>query len=395
MSNRVRERQDIEQEIDNFHGTIKTACDKTFRRSQATGKTTNIRSIPWWTGELTVMRKHTNTLRRRYQRTRLNEGLREQRKTRYLEEKARYEATMRREKLRSWKAYCNLTTSSNPWNKVYKLAAGKSRTITQLPTLRKPDGSQTLDLTDTLQLMLEHFTPEDKEEEDNDYHKLARLRAREPVDTAYDKGFMVEETRRVITSMDNKKAQGIDGITGEVFKSVFEILPKYITALYNGCLDRGIFPKRWKIAKMIPIVKPGKESSDKPSKFRPISLLNIGGKVLEKLLINRINYHIYAHPVMSGNQYGFMPQKSSIDAAMAVKEFVESALVAGDIVVLISLDVVGAFNAAFWPSILNGLKDYSCPKNLYNLSESYFSDRSAIISSNNIVLHKTVTKGAP
>jgi hypothetical protein len=35
--------------------------------------------------------------------------------------------------------------------------------------------------------MLEHFTPEDKEEEDNDYHKIARSRAWEPVDTTDDK----------------------------------------------------------------------------------------------------------------------------------------------------------------------------------------------------------------
>ena len=255
------------------------------------------------------MRKHTNALRRRYQRTRTNEGLREQRKTRYLEEKARFEATMRREKLRSWKAYCNLTTFSNPWNEVYKIAAGKTRTNTQLTTLRKPDGSLTQGLTETLHLMLEHFTPEDKEEEDNDYHKIARSRAREPVDTADDKCFTVEETRRVITSMDNKKAPGIDGITGEVYKSVFEIFPEYLTAMYNSCLDRGIFPKRWKTAKMIPIVKPGKENSDEPSKFRPISLLNVGGKVLEKMLINRINHQIYSHALMSGNQYGFMPHK--------------------------------------------------------------------------------------
>ena len=157
--------------------------------------------------------------------------------------------------------------------------------------------------------MLEHFTPEDKEEEDNDYHKIARSRAREPVDTADDKCFTVEETRRVITSMDNKKAPGIDGITGEVYKSVFEILPEYLTAMYNSCLNRGIFPKRWKTAKMIPIVKPGKENSDEPSKFRPISLLNVGGKVLEKMLINRINHQIYSHALMSGNQYGFMPHK--------------------------------------------------------------------------------------
>ena len=79
---------------------------------------------------------------------------------------------------------------------------------------------------------------------------------------------------------------------------------------------------------------------------------------------------------------------------MAVKRFVQKALKAGDIVVLISLDVKGAFDAAFCSSILNGLKDYKCSKNLYNLPRSYFSDRSAFISTNNIVIYKTVTKGS-
>jgi len=179
----------------------------------------------------------------------------------------------------------------------------------------------------------------------------------------------------------------------------FAVLSIIFMATYSTydhrIVNRGIFPKRWKIAKVIPIVKPGKENCDDASKFRPISLLNVGGKVLEKLLINRINHQIYSNVLMSGNQYGFMPQKSTTDAAMAVKEFVKKALAAGDIVALISLDVKGAFDAAWWPSILNGLKDYNCSKNLYNLSKSYFSDRSASISSNNIVLHKTVTKGAP
>ena len=205
MSNRVREYQDIEQAIDDFHEAIKTACEKTFRKSQASEKITNNRSMPWWTGELTVMRKHTNALRRRFQRTRTNEYLRERRKTRYLEEKASYEATIRREKLSSWKAYCNLSTTSNPGNEVYKIAAGKVRINTQLTTLRRPNRSLTQDLTVTLQLMLEHFTPEDKEDDDTDYHKLARARAREPMDTADDEHFTVEETRRVIKSIDNKK----------------------------------------------------------------------------------------------------------------------------------------------------------------------------------------------
>jgi hypothetical protein len=125
--------------------------------------------------------------------------------------------------------------------------------------------------------------------------------------------------------------------------------------LYRGCLRRGVFPSRWKRAKLIPITKTGKENSDEVSKFRPISLLNVGGKVLEKVLINRINHHFFSHAFMNAHQYGFTPQKGTIDAAMEVKKFVKEGLAAGEVIILISLDLKCAFDAAFWPSIVNGL----------------------------------------
>jgi len=53
---------------------------------------------------------------------------------------------------------------------------------------------------------------------------------------------------------------------------------------------------------------------------------------------------------MNNNQFGFTPQRSTIDAAMALKTFVIG-LAAGDVIVLVSLDVKGAFCAALWPSI--------------------------------------------
>jgi len=55
--------------------------------------------------------------------------------------------------------------------------------------------------------------------------------------------------------MNKTKAPGEDGTTEEVYKSAFEVLPRFITARYNCCLRRGFFPKRWKEAKLIPIVK--------------------------------------------------------------------------------------------------------------------------------------------
>ena len=85
---------------------------------------------------------------------------------------------------------------------MYKLAAGKRRNDTQITTLRKFDGSLSDDLRETLQLMLEHFTPDDKEEDDNELHKLVRAQALEPADTDDDIDFTVEETRNAVASMD-------------------------------------------------------------------------------------------------------------------------------------------------------------------------------------------------
>jgi len=64
-----------------------------------------------------------------------------------------------------------------------------------------------------------------------------------------------------------------------------------MTAIYNGCLRKGTFPKRWKKALLIAINKPGKTEGEEASKFRLIRLLDTGGKVLEMLLNNRINHH--------------------------------------------------------------------------------------------------------
>jgi hypothetical protein len=90
--------------------------------------------------------------------------------------------------------------------------------------------------------------------------------------------------------------------------------------------------------------------------------------VLEKVLINRIMHHVYKTDFLNDNQFGFTPQKSTTDAAMAVKQFIETELERGRVVIMASLDVQGAFDAAWWPAILKGLRDAKCPRNLYQLT---------------------------
>jgi hypothetical protein len=150
--------------------------------------------------------------------------------------------------------------------------------------------------------------------------KKIRKTTEKPIRTSDDVELSREEIKHVIESVNDKRAPGIDRITGSFYVRTFNIFPRLVTTIYNQCLKRGYFPKRWKIAKIIPTIKPGKENSMDPSKHRPISLLNIGGKGLVKLLINRINHHMYKKNLMTDRQFGFTSQKSTTVAAMEAKE---------------------------------------------------------------------------
>jgi hypothetical protein len=141
---------DIEKSIGEFHEVMVLACRESFRTRWASKKANSNKAVPWRTEELTIMRKRINALRRKYQMTRNNEDLREQYRSRYLTGKARYTAKIKKDKVTSWKEYCNMTSSINPWKEVYKLAACKRKNNTQITTLRKPDGILTADIRENL-----------------------------------------------------------------------------------------------------------------------------------------------------------------------------------------------------------------------------------------------------
>jgi hypothetical protein len=127
---------------------MQSASGKTFKVINTHGRT-HTKSVPWWKDGLTTLRKRTNALSMLYQRTKYNEERRESRKHNYFEEKNRYQSEIRKEKSNSWKEYCNVTASINPWSQVHKLAVGKARNNTIMTTLRKPDGTMTKNMRDT------------------------------------------------------------------------------------------------------------------------------------------------------------------------------------------------------------------------------------------------------
>ena len=75
LCTRVTIEPDIERLVEEFYEVLEAACRSSFRSSRATNAKSTHKTVPWWLGELTIMRKRLNVLKHRYQRTRGNEEL--------------------------------------------------------------------------------------------------------------------------------------------------------------------------------------------------------------------------------------------------------------------------------------------------------------------------------
>ena len=88
-----------------------------------------------------------------------------------------------------------------------------------------------------------------------------------------------------------RKATGLDGLLVDSFKDLGKNGKTILLSLYDKIYRTGIFPDNWKKGILCPIYKKGKPALDLES-YRPITLLLVAGKILESLVLRRLNKYI-------------------------------------------------------------------------------------------------------
>ena len=108
-----------------------------------------------------------------------------------------------------------------------------------------------------------------------------------------------EEVKIIINNLNNKKSSGHDGITNFLLKNVADEIISPLTYILNQSLFSGKIPNEMKIAKVVPIFKKGEK--DSVNNYRPISLLTLVSKILERLVYTRTVKFLLDHEILSNS----------------------------------------------------------------------------------------------
>lgn len=333
-------------------------------------------AVKWWTRDLAAQRGVVRRMRRKYQAARRH-GLESAvvRRQAYVRAMNEYKERMRSAKETHWRAFVAGVGNSDPWGAVYKMCRGKGG-AGGISEMKVGDRTATT-WHESVSFLMDEFFP------------AASSERSEPVEMVAPAPLTLDEVQSAVLSLRVRGAPGLDGITVRMLRCVLNVAPEYLLGMYAACVSEGRFPRQWKEARLVILLKGLDKPKSDPRSYRPICLLSVMGKALERVLVNRLN--LLTEGRLHERQYGFVKGKSTDDAWEVMKGEVTNSPF--KYVLGVFVDFKGAFDNLEWNVVLNKLKELRCME--VNIWDDYFRDRSVCAIGRANVCGRVVQRGCP
>ena len=187
---------------------------------------------------------------------------------------------------------------------------------------------------------------------------------------------------RIIENIPAKNSCGYDDISSIFLKQIATSIIKPLTIVINQVLNNGIFPDKLKIAKVVPIFKSG--DCALTNNYRPISLLPVISKVIEKIIYTQLSLYFESNKLFSDSQYGFRPNHSTEQATLELTDRIISAMDNNDVPIGIFLDLSKAFDTIHHAILLSKLEHYGVDGIPLQLVKSYLTNRKQYVKINEV-----------
>ena len=118
------------------------------------------------------------------------------------------------------------------------------------------------------------------------------------------------EVTEICKNININKSSCMDNLSGKILRDAFLAIPDKLALLFNNCFSTATKPTVWKYAKITPLPKGG--DSQVVSNYRPISLLPLLSKLIEKIVHKNIYNHLLQWNLLHERQNGFRPGYSTV-----------------------------------------------------------------------------------
>nr|CAI5833009.1 unnamed protein product [Callosobruchus analis] len=188
---------------------------------------------------------------------------------------------------------------------------------------------------------------------------------------------------RVIMGLPNKKSTGPDQVPISVIKENVDILAPLIAEVINISVVEGIFPDCLKLASVIVIHKKG-DCLDIEN-YRPIALLSIFSKIIEKVVSLQIENYLLKFDIISDCQHGFRAGRSTETGIIDIVQYIYDKVDSGNYVVTIMFDLTRAFDTVSAEFVSKKIRRYGLRGPLNDWIISFLTNRKIFIKLDSVV----------
>lgn len=363
--NKMLKPDEIDDVVDQITKLIVKVCDKNLKKR----KRSTVKKCPWWDDELEQLKKSTIKSKHVFQNAKNNNNpplVISQKLQNHIDCKREYAKKIRQKSNDSFTKYLNSLKGMPDIKRVSKLMA--DTTTTRFPTTLIVNGIPTTDHESNVAAMMDRFFP---------IHPAPNLSQPNYMSLFGDDDIPITKNEILLASksMNPNKAPGMDGLTADIIYQFIASNLETTTALFNKCLSTGHFPNPWKVATIKFLPKPGKPNYKVIDNYRPIGLLSVFGKILEKIIVDRILYDLRQRGQLSNQQYGFTPQRSTINAVADAIDWITKYKKSKQHVTAVFMDIKNAFPSADYGIMTKTLRTKQIRTNLHSIIADFLTGR--------------------
>ena len=192
----------------------------------------------------------------------------------------------------------------------------------------------------------------------------------------------IYEVYNALLQLKQTGTRGLDDLDGKIIKMSAHVITETVTYIYNLCIDKNYFPKAFKQAKVIPIYKSG-DNKD-PSNYRPISILSLLSKPLEKHINKHLLSYLKTNELIHPNQSGFREHHSCHTALTTLVDIFYKNINKNEFTGVLFVDFAKAFDVIDHDLLLRKLTLYGLSNDTLHLISSFLSNREQLVCINTI-----------